>query len=198
MFTARWSGGLDCTPHFSMYGLLLVFTEHATSECECDRGESSLHILLSTHSLWVVGFLHMGPYLPRNNTTKPLTQERSYSALGTECVFHSLYSHEHSDFKIVLCVRQCLIRPLLLLALRWAFQPLCTAVLVNIRKSKKPFPHLIISILHAAHSLATASAVHCMRSNSIRQSTHKKTYSSKLPTGCRFVRKLLSTNSSLV
>ena len=41
------------------------------------------------------------------------------------------------------------------------FRPLCTAVLVHIRKSKKPFPHLIVSILHAAHSLATASAVHC-------------------------------------
>jgi len=28
-----------------------------------------------------------------------------------------------------------------------------------------PFPHLIISINHAAHSLATASAIHCMWSN---------------------------------
>jgi len=52
----------------------------------------------------------------------------------------------------------------------------------------------------AAHSLATASAVHCMRSNPIRRSTYRKTYSLKLPTGCRFasVRKRLPTNSSLV
>jgi len=36
VFTVRRSRGLDCTPHFSMYGLLLVVTEHAMSECECD------------------------------------------------------------------------------------------------------------------------------------------------------------------
>ena len=70
----------------------------------------------------------------------------------------------------------------LLLKSARTFRPLCTAVLVHIRKSKKPFPHLIISILHAAHSLATASAVHCMRFNLIRRSTHRKTYSLKLPT----------------
>ena len=32
-------------------------------------------------------------------------------------------------------------------------------------RAKKPFPHLIISILHAAHSLATASVIHGMWSN---------------------------------
>jgi len=84
----------------------------------------------------------------------------------------------------------------LLLKSARTFRPLCTAVLVHIRKSKKPFPHLIISILHAAHSLATTSAVHCMRSNPIRRSTHRKMYSLKLPTGCRVVRKRLPTDSS--
>ena len=34
-----WPGRVEdwIEPHFSMYGLLLVVTEHATSECECDR-----------------------------------------------------------------------------------------------------------------------------------------------------------------
>jgi len=84
------------------------------------------------------------------------------------------------------------------LALRLGLQTTLLAVLVHIRKSKKPFPHLIIFYPHADHSLATASAVHCMRSILIRRSTHRKTYSLKLPTGCRFVRKRLPTNSSLV
>jgi len=103
VFTVRRSGGLDCTPHFFKHGLLLVVTEHATNECEsCDKHTWQWSIITThpslTHSVWVECFLYMSPYLPWHNTTKPLTQERSYSAPGTECVFHSLYSHQHSDF----------------------------------------------------------------------------------------------------
>jgi len=72
-----------------------------------DNEESPLYILLSTHSERVECFLYMGGYLPRHNTTTPLTQERSYSAAGTECVFHSLYSHEHSDFKTSIHTSVC-------------------------------------------------------------------------------------------
>ena len=49
----------------------------------------------------------MGPYLLRHNTNKPLTQERSYSTACTECVFHSLYSHKHSDFKTSIHTSVC-------------------------------------------------------------------------------------------
>jgi len=72
-----------------------------------DNEGSPLHILLLTPSVWVEYFLYMWPYLPWHNTTKPLTQERSYSAPGTERVFQSIYSHEHSDFKLIIHTSVC-------------------------------------------------------------------------------------------
>jgi len=52
-----WPGGVEdwIEPHFFMYGLLLVVTEHATSVNAnvtdiYDNERSPLHILLSTHS----------------------------------------------------------------------------------------------------------------------------------------------------
>ena len=54
------------------------------------------------------------------------------------------------------------------------------------------------TIIHSSVCITTVAAVHCMRSDLIRRSTHRKTYSLKLPTQCRFVWKWLPTNLDFV
>ena len=69
-----------------MYGLLLVVTEHATSECECDR--------------------HTWQW--RIPSTHPSFDTFSVSEVFlVKCVFRSLYSHEHSDFKTSIHTSVC-------------------------------------------------------------------------------------------
>jgi len=107
VFTAQQSRGLDCTPHFPMYELLLVVTEHATSYCECDRHAWQWRITTTRPSFDTFSVSGVFDTTPLNlllkiaRTAHPVLKHVPQSLLSRTQWFHNDYTHK--------CVSQCLI-----------------------------------------------------------------------------------------
>jgi len=114
------------------------------------------------------------------------------------CHFDRVSSHWFQNKYTHKCVRQCLIPPVLLLVLYLGLQTTLHYCLGPYQEEKETFPTSYHYHPPSCPEPHHCSAVHYMWSNLICQSTHRKTYSLNLPTGCHFFWKLLPTNRLLV